>query len=86
MKDNPSPLVIPIQCQGERPTVEVDADVIEFERQLLNTETVKRMTIRNSCNLPILWKLLGGESLSEEIKVNSFEGKLRPKAEAVVEV
>lgn len=66
LKDNPNPVIFNVQCLGAKPVVEVDQDVVEFDRLLLDKKLTKTLTLKNVCSIPIKWKLTGIEGLPEE--------------------
>ena len=46
--------------------MEVDQDVVEFDRLLLEKKMTKQLTLKNICSIPIKWKLSGVAELPEE--------------------
>ena len=63
VKDNPNPFIFPVQCQGSKPIVEVDSDVVEFDRLLLDKSHTKTLKLTNTCAIQVKWKLNGVEGL-----------------------
>ena len=45
LKDNPNPVIFSVQCLGAKPVVEVDQDVVEFDRLLLEKKLTKTLTL-----------------------------------------
>lgn len=86
IKNNPVPVVFDIQCTGVKPTVEVDNNMIKFERLLLNQSTTERLKIKNVCALPVKWSLKGVDKLPEEFSVKTTGGIIRPTEEKVIEI
>ena len=87
IKDNPTPMILPIVCQGQRPIIEIlEGENLIFERMLLKQTGVKEIKLRNICAIPIKWKLNGINNLPEEFLVNNVAGELKPCQETVVEV
>lgn len=66
LKDNPNPVIFSVQCLGAKPVVEVDQDIVEFDRLLLEKKMTKQLTLKNVCSIPIKWKLNGVTELPEE--------------------
>jgi hydrocephalus-inducing protein len=58
IKDNPNTVVFAIQCLGVKPLVEVDQEIVEFDRLLLDKKRTKTLTLKNVTSIPIKWKLL----------------------------
>jgi hydrocephalus-inducing protein len=86
LKDNPNPVIFNVQCLGAKPVVEVDQDVVEFDRLLLEKKLTKTLTIKNVCSIPIKWKLSGIEGLPEEFVVSKANGTIKPCKEELVEI
>jgi hypothetical protein len=64
LKDNPNPSIFNIQTLGAEPVVEVDQDVVQFDRLLLGKKLTKTLTLKNVCPIPTNWKLSGVDALS----------------------
>ncbi len=86
IKDNPNPVVFNVQCLGAKPVVEVDQEVVEFDRLLLEKSLTKTLTLKNVCAIPVKWRLTGIEELPEEIEVLKSSGMLKPCKEEVIDV
>jgi len=49
IKDNPTPVILPIQCLGAKPIVDVEeGEPVKFDRLLLNQSSRKEIRIRNN--------------------------------------
>lgn len=86
LKDNPNPVIFNVQCLGAKPVVEVDQDVVEFDRLLLDKKLTKTLTLKNVCAIPVKWKLTGIEGLPEEFQVSKTSGTIKPCKEELVEI
>lgn len=86
IKDNPNPILFSVGCLGSKPQVEVDQDVVEFDRLLLDKELTKTLTLKNTCAIPTKWKLSGVENLPEEFNVSKTSGLLKPCKDEVIEI
>lgn len=86
LKDNPNPVIFNVQCLGAKPVVEVDQDVVEFDRLLLEKKLTKTLTLKNVSSIPIKWKFSGVEGLPEEFLVNKTNGMIKPCKEELVEI
>jgi hydrocephalus-inducing protein len=86
LKDNPNPTIFPLQALGAEPAVEVDQDVVAFDRLLLGKKLTKSLTLKNVCAIPANWKLSGVEALPAEFTVSHTSGTLAPYQEQVVEI
>jgi hydrocephalus-inducing protein len=89
IKDNPNPVIFPVQCLGAKPIVSVTTntennDKITFERTLLTLVNEKTIKLKNECAIPVKWRLTGVDKLPEEFEVSLTEGRLEPTK--VVEV
>ena len=75
-----------MQCLGAKPVVEVDQDVVEFDRLLLEKKLTKTLTIKNVGSIPIKWKFTGVEGLPEEYLISKTTGIIKPCKEELVEI
>ena len=75
-----------VQCLGAKPVVEVDQDIVEFDRLLLEKKMTKTLTLKNVTSIPVKWKLSGIETLPEEFVVSKSNGMIKPCKEEVVEI
>jgi hypothetical protein len=66
--------------------VEVDQEVVAFDRLLLGKKLTKTLTLKNVCPIPANWKLSGVDALPEEFSVSHTSGTLKPCQEQVIEV
>eukprot|EP01135_Chromosphaera_perkinsii_P007876 Nk52_evm68s1020 gene=Nk52_evmTU68s1020 len=78
VKDNPTPIILNISCNGVKPEVECDTKALVFERLLLHRSDTKTLTIKNNTLLPLMWKIAGTESLGEEFVVSPLSGEIYP--------
>jgi hydrocephalus-inducing protein len=74
IKDNPAPVIFNVQCLGSKPLVEVDSDVIDFDRLLLDKTLTKSLTLKNVCAIPVNWELTGIEGLGLDFDVSKTTG------------
>lgn len=86
IKDNPNPVVIPIQCLGAKPIVNTSHEVVKFERALIGKTLNKTLTLSNASPLPVNWSLKNTDKLSEEFSVSKTSGLLKPFKEEPVEI
>ena len=87
IKDNPTPVILPMICLGQKPIIEIlEGETLIFERMLLKQTGVKEIKLRNACAIPIKWKLNGLNTLAEEFQVVNTFGELKPCQETKVEV
>jgi len=74
IKDNPNPVILPIQCLGAKPVVSVSSDTVLFERALLNKVLTKTLTLTNTCPIKINWRLKKIDGLPAEFSVTPISG------------
>lgn len=86
IQGNPTPAIFPLVCQGEKPTSEVDPEIISFERILLTQNLTKSFAIKNICKISLKWNLAGVEGLPSEFKVDKTSGILKPTETATVNI
>lgn len=88
IKDNPSPCTLPMICLGQRPIIEIleGGQNLIFDRMLLKQTGMKEIRLKNACAIPVKWKLIGLQTLSEEFVVVNTAGELKPCQETKVEV
>ena len=87
LKDNPNPTIFHIQALGAEPVIEVDQEVVEFDRLLLGKTLTKTLTLKNVCPIPAKWKLTGVDELAKDnLKVSISEGTLQRCQEQVIEI
>jgi hydrocephalus-inducing protein len=86
LKDNPNPVIFPILALGAQPVVEVDQEVVEFDRLLLGKTLQKTLTLTNVAAIPANWQLTGVDELPEEFKVSVTSGRLAPCAVQTIEI
>jgi len=80
LKDNPNPTMLQIQCLGAQPIVNVDHDVVKFERALIGKQPKQELVLTNACAIPVNWKLTGVDKLPEEFSVTKTTGLPKPPA------
>lgn len=79
IKDNPVPLVIPLRCQGSKPSIEIlEGAPLKFTRILLNQTIKRELKIKNTSAIPVDFRLEGCEKLPTEFAVNIKQGRLKP--------
>ncbi|XP_064020126.1 hydrocephalus-inducing protein homolog [Pogoniulus pusillus] len=81
IKDNPEPVVFQLCCQGVQLKLGVSPKQLSFGRVLLKREHSRSLVLRNSCPLPVAWRLSGLESLGEGFSVCQCQGTVGPQAE-----
>jgi hydrocephalus-inducing protein len=86
VKDNPLPVIIPLSCKGEKPVVELESDLLKFDRLILNQESTKQIVLKSRCTIDTLWKLNVGDKLPEEFTIEQTSGTLRPLEEKAIDV
>lgn len=52
----------------------------------MDKKLTKTLTIKNTCTIPVKWKLSGTEALPEEFEVSKNSGLIKPCKEEVVEI
>ena len=58
IKNNPVPLIIPMKCQGSKPSIEImEGSPLKFTRILLNQTIKRELKIRNTSALPVDFRL-----------------------------
>lgn len=66
IRNNPSPVIIPVQCQGAKPQIDiVEGSPLKFTRILLKQTIKKQLKLKNNGSIPIKFKLTGIEALPE---------------------
>jgi hypothetical protein len=78
VEDNPEPVEFKLACNGEKPKLEIDGSKLEFRRLLIGSDDTRQLTVKNTCLLPVKWRLVGAEQLPEEFSVSQKEGLLEP--------
>ena len=87
IKDNPLPIIIPLQCTGCKPSIDIiEGSSVKFSRILLRQTAKKEIRLRNNGSIPIRYRLKETENLPEEFSISQKEGELKPTEEAVIEV
>lgn len=76
LKDSPNPTVFSIQALGAEPAIEVDQEVVAFDRLLLGKKLSKSLSLKNVCAIPANWTLSGVEALPSEFSVSHTSGTL----------
>ena len=70
IKDNPTPVILPLNCLGSRPQIEItQGDPVKFDRLLLGQKCKKELKLKNTGNINAKWKLVGCDTLPPEITV-----------------
>lgn len=86
LKDNPNPTIFSIQVLGAEPVIEVDQEVVAFDRLLLGKTLKKTLTLKNVSAIPAIWKFNGVDSLPSEFKVSHSSGTLKPCQEQMIDI
>ena len=69
-----------MQCLGAQPIVNVDQEVVKFERALIGKKPKQELVLSNACSIPVNWKLTGVDKLPEEFFVSKTSGLPKPPA------
>lgn len=64
----------------------METDIVEFDRLLLDKKMTKTLTLKNTCAIPVKWKLNGIDQLPEEFTVSKDNGIIKPCKDEVIEV
>ncbi|XP_068025928.1 hydrocephalus-inducing protein homolog [Melanerpes formicivorus] len=86
IKGNPEPVVFHLCCQGVQVKLGVSPKQLHFNRVLLHSEHSRSLLLRNSCPLPVAWRLSGLESLGEGFSVSQRQGTVGPRSELAVQL
>jgi hydrocephalus-inducing protein len=87
IKNNPTPIIVPIRCLGTKPVIEVrEGSPIKFTRILLNQTIKREFKIQNTSANQIKFRLDGCEKLPQEFTVMLKEGRLKPNEELSIDV
>jgi hypothetical protein len=78
VEENPEPVEFKLAFNGEKPKLEIDGSKLEFQRLLIGSDDTRQLTVKNTCLLPVKWRLVGAEQLPEEFSVSQKEGLLEP--------
>lgn len=79
IKDNPTPLTIPLQCTGCKPQIDiVEGSPVKFTKILLKQVSKKEIRLKNNGFIPIRFRIKDTELLPEEFAVSQKEGELKP--------
>lgn len=80
IKDNPNPTILQIQCLGAQPIVNIDQEIVKFERALIGKQPKQEFVLTNACAIPVNWKLSGVETLPTEFGISKTSGLPKPPA------
>jgi hydrocephalus-inducing protein len=88
IRDNPTPVTLPMQCLGARPVVEIveGSEPVRFDRLLLKQQARREIRLRNNGFIPVRWRLSGVENLPDVFALQNTSGELKPTQETTVEV
>ena len=86
IKDNPNPVVFNLMCTGAMPMVELEKEVIEFERLRLNQDATQVIKIKNTGSIPIKWNLEGLEEMPTEFLITTTSGIINPSKSIDIDV
>ena len=86
IKDNPLPVIVPLQCSGAKPVVDILNNDVKFDRLLLNQNGSKVVKIKNNGLIPAKWKLTGVDVLPSEFTVTNTSGELQPTQETLIDI
>ncbi|XP_075242911.1 hydrocephalus-inducing protein-like isoform X4 [Convolutriloba macropyga] len=88
IKDNPEPLLLKVSCNGCKPQLEipkVDGKVaFQFDKVLLHRKDTKTIPFRNPTKLPAAWKIIGMDSLRDDVTLSAEQGIVPPLSESMV--
>lgn len=66
IKNNPTPLTIPLKCLGSKPVLDIkEGSPMKFTRILLNQAIKRELKLHNSSAIPIKFRLEGWEKLPQ---------------------
>lgn len=87
IRDNPVPVIIPVQCTGCRPKLDItEGKAVVFDRLLLNQSGRKEIRLKNNAKISCKWELVPARALPEEFTLENTSGELKPTEEAVAVV
>ncbi len=77
IKNNPVPFQFDVQMTGAEPKAVIDRQSVDFGRVLLSTSTVtETLLLKNTCPIPITWKVAESHQLSSEFTIEPTSGRL----------
>lgn len=76
IKDNPKPITIDLSCVGCEPKLDVDNDLIEFEKTIINQGLSKTLILKNSGEVPCKWSISNTEVIPKQFKFSIISGQL----------
>lgn len=75
VQGNPKNLEVPFNCQGVKPAIELDTEMLDFERLILSKTATKTFTIKNPTPVAIAWKLLNAPEVAKlDVVLDPQEG------------
>ncbi|RKO97502.1 hypothetical protein CAUPRSCDRAFT_10831, partial [Caulochytrium protostelioides] len=84
LRDNPEPFCLNIACIGVRAEMAIDRRHISFDHVALNVPETRRLQLTNPTVLPLRWRLVGLETLGDEMTIAPTEGVLAPTSDTLV--
>lgn len=79
IRNNPTPVVFSLSCQGARPVLELSTQEIKFDRLLIGQQETRVCNLVNTTAIPVAWALSGTEQLTQEFKIQpGFSGVVPP--------
>ncbi|XP_072135349.1 hydrocephalus-inducing protein homolog isoform X2 [Mobula birostris] len=84
IRENPEPVLFKVSCYGVRAELEVDRKQLHFDKIILHRKDTKSLNMRNTCLLPVAWRITGLENLGDDFSLSQDQGVIEPKAEFCV--
>jgi len=86
IKDNPIPVLFPVQAQGAKPVLQLSTTEVTFDRLLVGQSEHQTIELKNVSTVPLEWKLIC-EELEEEFSISpAHEGIVPPLQTTVLTV
>ncbi|OHT11111.1 hypothetical protein TRFO_04068 [Tritrichomonas foetus] len=86
IKDNPTPLLLPLIAEGTLPLVEMTPNSLDFERVMLKQSKTIDITLTNNGKIPCEWALKHSSHLGPNITFNQTSGVIQPKEASILSV
>lgn len=88
IQDNPTPIQINLSCKGCEPKLEVEPDLLEFEKLIVNQASTKTIRLRNVGEVPCSWtfSVPNNTVIPPQFKFSSLNGTIEKKQEQVITV
>jgi hydrocephalus-inducing protein len=86
IKDNPTPIKINLSCKGAEPRVEVEPDIIDFEKLIINQTLPKQIKLKNTSEVTCKWQLSGINLVPPQFKFDATNGVVEKGKEQIITV